>query len=181
MLNALIWIVIWIVVIASSSWVLVDARSIGVQKGQIRGIANMGPVGWFFACLLLWIIGFPMYLAKRPEYKRVNGKDSSNTAVSMIGVAAVAAVAISIVLTFTCDIKVSTSVLQDEVAQSIRETWAKEPILANVKIDSFNLVHKSGNQYEGLLDATLSGERKKLVIDVTYDGKQFMWRVRPYW
>lgn len=174
MLNALIWIV----VIASSIWVLIDARRIGVQKGQIRGIANMGPVGWFFVCLLLWIIGFPMYLAKRPEYKRVNEKDSSNTAVSIIGVAAVAAVAISIVLTFTGDIKISTSDLQVDVAQSIRETWAKEPSLANARIDSFNLVHKSGNQYEGLLDVTLDGEREKLVVDVTYDGKQFMWQVR---
>jgi hypothetical protein len=174
MLDALIWIV----VIASSIWVLVDARSIGVQKGQIRGIANMGPVGWFFFCMLLWIIGFPMYLAKRPEYRRVNGKASSNTAVTMIGVAAVAAVAISIVLTFTGDIKVSTSDLQVEVEQSIRETWAKEPSLTNAKINSFNLIHKSGNQYEGLLDASIDEEREKLVIDVTYDGKQFMWQIR---
>jgi hypothetical protein len=174
MLDALIWIV----VIASSIWVLVDARSIEVQKGQVRGIANMGPVGWFIVCLLLWIVAFPMYLAKRPEYKRVNGKDSSNTVVTVIGLAAVMVVAISIVLTFTGDIKVSTSDLQVEVEQSIRETWEKEPSLVNARINSFNLIHKSGNQYEGLLDATLDGERDKLVIDVTYDGKQFMWQVR---
>lgn len=61
-------------VIGTSIWVLVDAQSIGVKKGQVQGMANMGPWGWFFVCLLLWIIGFPMYLAKRPEFKRLNPK-----------------------------------------------------------------------------------------------------------
>lgn len=174
MLNLLIWGI----VIVSSIWVLIDARSIGVQKGQIRGIANMGPMAWFFVCLLLWIVGFPMYLAKRPEYKRINGKIGSNALPTLVGVTTIAAVVLSIVLTFTGDIKVGTQDLQAEVLQSIRETWAKEPSLANAQISSFNLVHKSGNQYEGLLDASLDGEREKLVIDVTYDGKQFMWQVR---
>jgi hypothetical protein len=30
----------------------------------------MGPVTWFIACLFLWIIAFPLYLAKRGEFKR---------------------------------------------------------------------------------------------------------------
>lgn len=60
-----------VVLIAGTSlWVLIDARSIGVKKGQISGFFNMGPAGWFFSCLLLWIVGFPAYLAKRDEYKR---------------------------------------------------------------------------------------------------------------
>jgi hypothetical protein len=63
-----------LVVLATSLWVLIDAKSIGVKKGQLSGLANLGPWGWFFACLLLWIIGFPLYLAKRPELKRINGK-----------------------------------------------------------------------------------------------------------
>lgn len=69
---------IFIAIIVTSFWVLFDAKSIGVKKGQIDGIANMGPYGWFVACLLLWIIGFPMYLAKRNEYKLINsGKIST--------------------------------------------------------------------------------------------------------
>ena len=28
----------------------------------------MGVVGWFFAVLLIWIIGFPAYLITRPKY-----------------------------------------------------------------------------------------------------------------
>ncbi|WP_018719256.1 hypothetical protein [Arhodomonas aquaeolei] len=63
------------VVIATSVWVLIDARTIGVEKGQLSGLADIGPWGWFFVCLFLWIVGFPYYLAKRPELKRINGKD----------------------------------------------------------------------------------------------------------
>ena len=66
---------IWIVVIATSLWVLIDAKTIGVKKGQINGMGNMGPWSWFFACLLLWIIGFPFYLAKRGEFKRINARN----------------------------------------------------------------------------------------------------------
>ena len=61
-------------VLASSIWVAVDASSIGVKKGQMSGLLDMGPGGWFFSCLLLWIICFPLYLTKRGEYKRINSK-----------------------------------------------------------------------------------------------------------
>jgi hypothetical protein len=60
--------------IGTSIWVLFDAKSIGVQKGQMKGIGNMGPWGWFFCSLLLWIVAFPVYLAKRGDYKRINNK-----------------------------------------------------------------------------------------------------------
>jgi uncharacterized membrane protein len=60
-----------IVVIGTSVWVLVDSNSIGVKKGKIGGLFNMGPAGWFFSCLLLWIVAFPAYIVKRSEYKRM--------------------------------------------------------------------------------------------------------------
>ncbi len=62
----------WLVVLGTSIWVLIDAKTIGVQKGQIKGMGDLGAWGWFFVCLLLWIVGFPFYLAKRGEYKRIN-------------------------------------------------------------------------------------------------------------
>jgi hypothetical protein len=67
-------IIVLILVVATSIWVLVDAKTIGVKKGQVKGMADLGAWGWFFVCLLLWIVGFPFYLAKREEYKRINGK-----------------------------------------------------------------------------------------------------------
>ena len=65
-------IVMFLIVIGTSIWVLYDAKKIGVKKGQIKGLANMGPWGWFFATLFIWIIGFPLYVAKRGEFKKVN-------------------------------------------------------------------------------------------------------------
>lgn len=64
--------VIWLIIPGTAIWVYFDAKSIGVKKGQLRGLADMGPAGWFFACLLVWIIGFPLYLAKRSDYKGIN-------------------------------------------------------------------------------------------------------------
>ncbi len=65
---------IGLLILGTSIWVLFDAKTIGVKKGQLEGVADMGPWGWFIVCLLLWIIGFPVYLAKRGEYKRINEK-----------------------------------------------------------------------------------------------------------
>ena len=64
-------IIILLIVIATSIWVLVDAKTIGVKKGQIKGLFNLGPVGWFLCCLLFWIIAFPCYIAKRGQYKQI--------------------------------------------------------------------------------------------------------------
>jgi len=61
-----------LIVIVTSIWVFFDAKKIGVKKGQMKGVCNMGPGGWLIVCLLLWIIGFPLYLIKRPELKRIN-------------------------------------------------------------------------------------------------------------
>lgn len=58
---------IWLVVIGTSIWVAVDASTLGARKGTVKGLGDMSAAGWFFACLLLWIIAFPMYLATRPK------------------------------------------------------------------------------------------------------------------
>jgi hypothetical protein len=171
-------VILIVIVIASSIWVLVDANNIGVKKGQIAGITNMGPAGWFFACLLLWIIGFPMYLAKRGEYKRVNQKPGGSAVATVFGLALIAVQVVVIIMMFTGDIKMPTSELQQAVRKNIEETWAKEPALASIKIHSFLLIHKTGNQYEGLLEIAANGETEKHIVDVTYDGKQFVWQIR---
>ena len=64
--------IIWLVVIGTAIWVYFDAKSIGVKKGQVTGLANMGPGGWFFVTLLLWIVGFPAWLAMRGKFKKIN-------------------------------------------------------------------------------------------------------------
>ena len=66
-------------IIGSSIWVYFDAKSIGVKKGQIKGLTDMGPVGWFFVTLLLWIVGFPAWLAMRGKYKEINSNTEKVT------------------------------------------------------------------------------------------------------
>jgi len=56
------------VVFGTSVWVLIDSRNIGIKKGTTTGFFNMGPTGWFVACLLCWIAAFPVYLIKRREH-----------------------------------------------------------------------------------------------------------------
>ena len=61
-----------LLVFVTSIWVFIDATNIGVKAGQIPGLAGMGPGGWLFACLGIWIVAFPYYLSVRDEFKRLN-------------------------------------------------------------------------------------------------------------
>lgn len=70
-LGAIAW---YGVIIISSIWVFVDAKKIGVKKGLIKGVCDMGPATWLLVSLLLWIIAFPAYLIKRPEFIKANPK-----------------------------------------------------------------------------------------------------------
>ena len=65
-------IFIFVVVLCTTIWVFIDAKSIGVTKDrQIKGL-DMSPVGWVLACILLWIFFFPVYLSKRKMYLAIN-------------------------------------------------------------------------------------------------------------
>lgn len=65
-------ILLFTIPIFTSIWVYFDAKHIGVKRGQVKGIANLGPFGWSICCLGIWIIAFPLYLATRDEFKRLN-------------------------------------------------------------------------------------------------------------
>ena len=72
------------VVVGTSIWVAVDASRLGVKRGTLDGgLFDMGPAGWFFGVLFLWIIGFPAYLIKRPRYvanrDRISGDHALGT------------------------------------------------------------------------------------------------------
>ena len=66
-------------VIETSLWVVVDAKQIGVKKGQLGGgFFDRGHWEWFTLCLLLWIIGFPSYVVKRAAYIKQNKISSTD-------------------------------------------------------------------------------------------------------
>ncbi len=66
----------WIVIIVSAIWVYYDAKTIGVRKGLITGLGNMGPMGWAVVTVGLWIVGFPMYLIKRQQFKAAVARET---------------------------------------------------------------------------------------------------------
>ena len=53
---------------AISIAVLVDANHLEVQRGGLGGgFLDMGPAGWFCACILGGLFVLPLYLIKRPR------------------------------------------------------------------------------------------------------------------
>jgi hypothetical protein len=60
--------VIGFIVLGTSVWVLFDSIAIG-GRDYSGGINNTSPFGWFLFCLLIWIVGFPLYLSRRPSLK----------------------------------------------------------------------------------------------------------------
>lgn len=69
-----LWMVaMGVVCVASSTWVHLDARAIGVARGQAPGALDLGPWGWLVACLVGWLVAFPAYLMMRDDYRRANG------------------------------------------------------------------------------------------------------------
>lgn len=64
----------WLLVIGTAIWVGFDASSIGVKRGQIKGLGNSSVAAWVVGCLVLWCLVFPAYLLARPTLKRINGK-----------------------------------------------------------------------------------------------------------
>ena len=50
-----------------------EASKLGMQRGKKGNtLLDMGPVAYFFAILLLWIIGFPAYMYHRSKYGKRN-------------------------------------------------------------------------------------------------------------
>lgn len=54
------------IILLTPLFVYLDAQSIGARRGLVSGLADMGPGGWAVACLLLWFVSLPYYLAARP-------------------------------------------------------------------------------------------------------------------
>jgi cytochrome c oxidase assembly factor CtaG len=70
-LNALVPILLMLVVLATDVWVYRDSGSrltrgepVTVTFGPFR---LESPTVWFVACLVLWILAFPLYLVARGQ------------------------------------------------------------------------------------------------------------------
>jgi multisubunit Na+/H+ antiporter MnhE subunit len=62
-LPEIIMLLLWLFVIGTIVWVGIDAsQRIGARSA-----------GWVIGCLVLWVVFFPLYLAKRNSYPRRDG------------------------------------------------------------------------------------------------------------
>ena len=60
-----------LILIGTSIWVFYDAKNIGIKKPKEKaGLTDMGPGGWAIGCLFFLIVFLPLYLCKRPGYKK---------------------------------------------------------------------------------------------------------------
>jgi hypothetical protein len=57
--------VMWYVVPGTTLWAAIDSSKIQLKRYRF----GMGPVAFFFACSLFWIVGFPWYLWMRGKIK----------------------------------------------------------------------------------------------------------------
>lgn len=60
---------IFVTVLATSIWVAVDASNLGAPRDRNLGVAGSSPLAWGLACIVMWIVFFPLYLAKRPRIR----------------------------------------------------------------------------------------------------------------
>lgn len=113
-----------------------------------------------------------------PSAVKTDQLTANPTLTTVVGFIVFAIQCALLILMFTGDIKMSTADLQTQVEESIRAKLAKEPATAEIQVKLLALVHKNGNQYEGIVEISAGGETKQFTVDVTYDGKQFMWQIR---
>lgn len=69
--------------------------------------------------------------------------------------------------------------MAENVKPLILAEWHKQPELRGTTIQDITLVHKSGNMYTGIINATINGESDRLILEITHDGKNFIWQVNP--
>lgn len=165
-----------LIVLSSTIWVFFDAKklwkNIEVQKNE-----EIGPKMWVVGCLLLWIVAFPFYIAKRATMKKLV-PEINTTASTVVGSIVFLALIINVAAPSMGWVRVQTSDLQNEVLASVQETFAQDSELSTVKVKSLTLIHAQGNRYNGILYTEYDGTDTNLNIDVTYDGENFMWQLR---
>ena len=78
----------------------------------------------------------------------------------------------------SCDLntRLSTTELAEQVQVSILETWEDQEV-EGIEVESLILVHKSDNEYSGVLKLIEDGEDYSYTVSVIYDGEYFSWEI----
>jgi hypothetical protein len=75
--------------------------------------------------------------------------------------------------------KTDVAGLESQVKADIQTKLAQDPATSSTKIQNFRLIHESGNKYKGMLEVQTDGNNETADVDVTYDGRTFMWKILP--
>ena len=99
-------------------------------------------------------------------------------------------------LVFSCEQRMSTEELTQEIKQNMIEHFAENDDVANVKLVDLKLVHKGGNEYTGVADVIIENPVADLLndwseldilkknievtysVEVIYDGESFSWEIQ---
>ena len=83
----------------------------------------------------------------------------------------------------SCDFRLSTQELAETIEKDLIERLANDPDTADVEFVEFNLLHKGGNEYLGMLEVlepnAVTGEKDevKFDVEVLYDGETYRWEI----
>lgn len=83
----------------------------------------------------------------------------------------------SLISTIRRSSSMNISDLTSQVESSIRDTWSKDDNHASAYVKKLTLIHRSGNQYVGLLVASIGNKDVQFEVDVTYDGRSLIWKI----
>jgi hypothetical protein len=97
----------------------------------------------------------------------------------LAGAAAFSGYLVVIFIMAVASYKPDPNELAAAVKPLILQEWQKKPELIGAKINNITLVHKGGNTYTGFVDATFGGKSQQLALEVTHDGQNTMWQVKP--
>ena len=82
------------------------------------------------------------------------------------------------IMTISCDMntRLSTTELAEQVQVSMIETWEDQEI-EGLQVKSLILVHKSDNEYSGVLKTIEDEEEYSYTVSAVYDGEHFSWEI----
>ncbi len=72
--------------------------------------------------------------------------------------------------------RLTTTELAEQVEISMVETWEEQDV-QGLEVESLILVHKSENEYSGVLKTIEDEEEYSYTVSVVYDGEYFSWEI----
>lgn len=68
--------------------------------------------------------------------------------------------------------------LEKSTLKSVKDEFKKRGIAGLYKFKKLTLIHKSGNEYTGVLETMYFGNEYSLPIEVVYDGTNLVWQLK---